>query len=250
MQKIVILFLILIGINSCKCTETSATEEKDEMEMAQKIGTLISISPENYYELLIADHMIELVLSITQNCSDIDHLTCEKKCYGDFKKITDTIDIDQSVYTSIINIYYQNPKELVKKNLCEALKNALPNPIVIKQGDYAQNSKYGYNGEYGPKGEKGPFGPYGSKGPFRTHKHKLWIYGKIKKLICRYIKGYLDFMEYLKINTDKIKFNNLRKNCGINQITQRRLDDAIIDLSAICEYVFGFFGFDTSNCEN
>ena len=210
MKNIVILFLILIGINLCRETDSHLITNNDTLNEEE-----FSLSREKYYEVLIADHMIELILCVSENCSELNRSNCYEQCYEDFKKLKATIDISESVYNDILTDNYHNPKRIEQLKMCVTLKNALRKPIVIKKGVYDDNSVYGFKGKYGPRGEKGPYGPYGEKGPYRKHNH---IYNKERRRI------------------------EIRK--------QRRLLDPLIELSTICEYLFEFFGFDTTNCED
>lgn len=298
MQNIVILFLILSGINShmepqpvddgkkkedmeqkqdvkqnegivapppedAKKNEDKVAAQhlevirKNVEEVTQNMGKIISIPRENYYELLIADHIIELILCISEKCGDGDHESCKKNCQEDFKKLTDTVEIDPSVYDKVLDDSCRNPDGTIKQStIWETLKSALPNPIKIKNGD----SEYGYSGKYGPKGEKGPFGPYGINGPFRTHKHELLKYGRMKKLECKYVKKNLAFLKLFNIKIEENStLSTFIEKCGLSNLIEkgdkiegkrRRLVDPLIDLTAICEYIYGFFGFDTSNCED
>ena len=215
MKNIVILFLILIGINLCQDAETF--QKHNNKTDYQLIERVYPMTPEHYYELLIADHIIELILNVLEKCSTIDPPKCHAQCYENFKTINDTINVSESVYSGTLKDYYHNPNVLGLKKMCATLIKGLSHPIKIKNGIYDYNSTLGFNGEYGPKGKKGPLGPYGPNGPFRTHRHDIKF-------------------EIVSNQTERIK--------------PRRLIDPLIDLSIICEYVFGFFGFDTSNCED
>ena len=247
MNKIIILFLFLIEINLIN-SSTNENNNEDEIEFFDKMKYEVNIESNDYYEILIADHMIELIENITNNCNKIEKSECQKKCYQYLNVINETIEMDKPICKDIINDFYKNSPN-PKKLMSETLTKLLPQEIKIKKGDYAPKGKYGSESQYGPNGKNGPFGPYGEKGPFRTHKHKFLKYGKIKEKICNFIFQKYELFKFLDRVFGRLNIiKTINRICGSNINYQRRLVEAVIDKVKICEYLFGFFGFDTSSC--
>jgi len=250
MKKIIILCLLLVGFNLIE-SSTNENNNEEEATFLTKMIPEVAIESNDYYEILIADLIIELIENITKNCDSIDKSKCEEKCNQYLNVINEAIDMDKSICKKITDDFYKNSPN-AKKYMSETLTKSLPKEVKIKEnGDYAPNGKFGVKGEYGPKGHNGPFGPFGEKGPFKTHKHKFLKYGKIKRIICALIFKQYNLFEFLDRIFKKLKIiETINKVCGSKINLQRRLVEAVIDRAEICEYVFGFFGFDTSSCRD
>jgi hypothetical protein len=204
-----------------------------ENEMMKNLPE-INISSEIYYELVIADFIIELIETNYNYSINNNNIYDNIICIDSFNKLNEAIELTTNFCEKIIkNIINRNLPSHYKLLLSQEIYNSLPLTITIKKdGPLGPNGDYKVEGDYGTKGNKGPFGPHGPKGPRHYHHHKHSKYGKFGKI-------------YSKEIAKKNKPNKDKKDV---QMMHRRLVDPLIDRSAICEYIFGFFGFDVKQC--
>ena len=265
MKKISIFILFLIGIN-CKLltlredvediqsskTLTSnsndinepdlmnnnqnTNEEFDEDKIMENF-TQIDENPGNYYEIVIADMIIELIELNYESYINNNYSFDKNICDDTFIKLNETI--------KLITNFCESFKSIINKNviqhkllLSEDLLNSLPPNIEIQNdGPLGPGGEFDFKGDFGPKGKKGPLGPYGSRGKRKHHHHKHSEYGKFGRIYCE---------KNVECKEKKNHWQNW-KNRGQHP-HHRRLVEAVIDKHSICEYIYGFFGFDVTQC--
>lgn len=264
MKKISIFILFLIGINckfltlrednedihSNKILITKYTHEKEKMDNTlannQKINeefdedeimeNFNQIDVNNFYEIVIADMIIELIELNYESCINNNNKFDDNLCHDSFIKLNETIKLKENFCESFQTTINRNANQY-KQLLSKDLLNSLPQNIEIqKDGQLGPDGEFNIDGEYGPNGKKGPLGPYGRKGVKKHHHHKHSQYGKLGRIFCQHKK---------ECKESKSNWKNW-KNKGPHYY--RRLVDAVIDKHAICEYIYGFFGFDVNQC--
>ena len=203
------ILILLIGINFIQGKINSQIKNDEK--------TFDDIS--KYYQKLISNHIIDIVIKFPTNCKNQLFFICSINFFNSFKNIFNMIDRFDENEKNLNEILYplkpllgDNKLKNFNVTVSKIIIGFLPKKIKIKEGDYGLNNKYGPYGEYGFKG------PYKPDGPFKDYLSKIDVY---------------------KFDKEKTK----------NELYGRKLyDEGYIDLKPICRFILWFFGAE-DDCE-
>lgn len=211
MKKFSKIFILLIGINFIYGT-TNVDSKYDEEPLKEDIS--------NYYEKLIANHILEIVLNIHNYCINQSTVSCIINLTKSFIKLNNMVEIannmNKNTFCSSLLTFIQSiPIDELNVTFSKFFIDLLPKNITIKNGDYD------LNGIYGPYGEYGFYGPYQPKGPFKDY------VSEIETII----------KEKIKTNKENQSLQKLKNT----KLFGRKLFRPFICLRNICRFVLGFF---------
>ena len=201
------ILILLIGINFIQGKINSQIKNDEK--------TLDDIS--KYYQKLIANHILDIVIKFPTNCKNQLFFICTLNFINSFKNITKMVDrfgeknLNGALYT-LLPLLEDYKLKKFNVTVSKVIIRLLPKEIKIKEGDYR------LKGIYGPYGEYGFRGPYKPDGPFKDYLSKI------------------DVFEFDKEKTE-------------NELYGRKLyDEGYIDLKPICRFILWFFDAE-DDCE-
>ena len=276
MKKLSIFFFFLIVINLINSTrfpifeaatslqnseennENAKENANNETETNDVIEEELNeeISKQNYYELYIAEKIINLVLDITENCTnkEFDIENCKIIANESFIAFYNSIEglNNNNLLHSLINEFYKDYSSYhAQYTLSKSLINILPKNISIPDEiDDEEKKKYSTN----VNANNSISNPH-------LHCKKLENFNDFKS----YDYYHFNFQKCVQCNwivicgggrRRKRVFStngpNHRRAYGLykkkRRNNMRNLLEPLVEIGTICEYVLSFFGFDTDDC--
>jgi hypothetical protein len=210
MKKFSKIFILLIGINFIY--GDTYVESKYDEELKEDISY--------YYEKLIANHILEVVLNIQNYCVNQTVISCIFLLSPSLNNLNNMVEIVNNVdkntfLSSLFKLIQSISNDELNVTFSKFFIGLLPKNITIKNGIYD------LDGKYGPLGDYGFDGPYLPKGPFKDY------VSEIEAII----------KEKIKANIENQSLQNIKNT----KLFGRKLFRPFICLGKICRFVLGFF---------